>query len=454
MDSGSFRFASFVACGALHSIVICEQESVYSFGYNGNYRLGNNSEGNCSKPLRICWKEQIKKACCGNAHSLFLSSSGTVLGCGSSNICQLGRNLRSNHLLSAITLPPAVQGRVVDVFAHPHLDVSVLMNEQGALYICGAAGSLFGHSNNIEDFFPLKERLVVLGLRVVCAQPEVQGHQARFNDPSCCDIQVCAADEPEPIHFGWDTIRARSPYLTNMIHSKMKEVSKPEDGKRKVTLQNYSRKTRYAYGKFIHENVLDAESQTLLELLQLADEYNDETELPSLCASTLLRSITSDNLCDCLEHCLDKNFHVLASDLVKQGLAQATAMGYSIKLDSIDLGGVCFNIDSMILIKCCLQPSKESADLLSLFLQRSRVGLVLSNVCDVLNVVARAHERAAASVKDEMADEIVAYIKEIVMAFAAQHATAVIEDAKFATVIPWIAKEVLVKLGELKLLRT
>lgn len=322
MDSGSFRFASFVACGAAHSIVICEQESVYAFGCNSNYRLGYTGDGNYSSPVRVGCKEQIKKACCGYAHSLFLSSSGTLLGSGSGDSCQLGRNLRSNHSLSAIALPPAVQGRVVDMFAHPQLSISVLMNEQGALYICGQAGSLFGHSNNIEDFFPLKERSVVLCSRVVCTQPEVQGYQARFNDPSCCDIQVCAADEPEPIHFGWDTIRARSPYLTKMIDSKMKEVSKPEDGNRKVTLQNYSRKTHYAYGKYIHENVLDAEPQTLLELLQLADEYDDETGLPSLCASALLRSITSDNLCGCLEQCFHIHFHALASDLVKQGLAQ------------------------------------------------------------------------------------------------------------------------------------
>eukprot|EP00435_Cladocopium_sp_Y103_P040604 s1185_g11.t1 len=411
MDSGSFRFASFVACGALHSMVICEQESVYSFGYNGSYRLGNTSEGNSTKPVRIGCREQVKKACCGANHSLFLGASGTVFGSGSGGSGQLGRSLRSNHAVAAITLPPAVQGRVVDIFAHPQLNVSVLMNEKGALYICGEAGPLFGHSNYIEDFFPLKERSVVLGSRLVCAQPEVQGYQARFNDPSCCDIQVCTADEPEPIHFGWDTIRARSPYLTNLIDSKMKEVSKPEDGKRKVTLQNYSRKTHYAYGKYIHENVLDAEPQTLLELLQLADEYDDATGLPSLCASTLLRSITSDNLCGCLERCFHINFHVLASDLVKQGLAQ-------------------------------------------LRLRVTSLRLVLSNVCDVLNVVARARERAETSVKDEMADEIVAYIKEIVMAFAAQHATAVIEDAKFAALTPWIAKDVLVKLGELKLLKT
>ena len=77
----------------------------------------------------------------------------------------------------------------------------------------------------------------------------------------------------------------------------------------------------------------------------------------------------------------------------------------------------------------------------------------MSNVCDVLNVVARATETPG-SVKDEMADEIVAYIKEIVMAFAAQHATAVIEDTKFATLTPWSAKDVLVKLGQLKLLKT
>ena len=310
-----------MACGFAHSVVISEQELAHGFGCNASYRFGyGGSDGGQSQPVRVNCDQQIRKVCCGHRHSLFLSSSGTVFGCGSGQKCQLGRNLRGTHALTAITLPPAVKGRVVDMFAHPCLDVSILMDEQGTLFIAGEAGQMFGHSNYIEDFFPLKESSVVLASRVVCMQPEIQGYQARFNDPSCCDVQVFTAEKSEPIYFGWDTIRARSPYLTKMIESQMAGVSKSEDGKWKVKLQNYQWKTLHAYGTYLHENALDAEPDVLLELLQLADEYDDDTGLPSLCASMLLRRVTSDSLCKCLEHCIEIQLHGFGPDLVKRGV--------------------------------------------------------------------------------------------------------------------------------------
>ena len=323
-DSGSLRFATFVACGHSHSVVICQQESVYAFGWNGNSNCGiSSANGNLMEPHQIYLEQQIKKAACGYDHSLYLSSSGEVFGCGDGASFQLGSSWADNcqNVPAALTLPPAFEGCVVDIFAHPLLCVSVLMDEEGTLFIAGEAGQLFGHSQDIEDFFPLKERSVVLE-QVVCMQPEVQGYQAHFNDPSCCDVQVFTAEKPEPVHFGWDTIRARSPYLTKMIESQMAGVSKSEDGKWKLKLQNYQWSTLHAYGMYLHGHELDAEPEVLVELLQLADEYGDDTGLQSLCASMLLRSVTSDSLCKGLERCLEMKFHQMASDLVKQGVTK------------------------------------------------------------------------------------------------------------------------------------
>ena len=322
METGSARFATFVACGSHHSIVICEQESVHAFGQNQCLQLGC-SDGNIrSRPLLISCPEQIKKVCCGLNHTLLLDSSGKVFGCGSGQNCQLGRNLRSNHTVTAITLPPAVKARVVDIISNPHLDVSVLLDEEGILYICGAAGELFGHSNPIEDFFPLKQSFVVVNSQIVCMQPDTTSYKACFNESTCCDIEVRTRDVSEPIYFGWDTIRARSPYLTKLVDSELRDVQKLQDGKRKVTIEKYAWKTQFAYGKYLHENVLDAEPQTLLELLQLADEYQDETGLASLCASMLIRKVTAANLADCLEHCINIKFPALAPGLVKQGMVK------------------------------------------------------------------------------------------------------------------------------------
>lgn len=313
------RFATFVACGAYHSIFICEQESAHGFGRNDNLQLGLNNTNSQVLPVKIDLKEQIKKACCGSLHSLFLSSSGAVFGCGYGGSGQLGRKMTgSRHCVQAITLPQRVQAPVVDIFAHPQLDVSVLMDKEGALHVSGNTGQLVGHGASVVDFFPLQS--VVLDSRIVCLQPQGQEYQARFNDESCCDIQVCTADKAEPIYFGWDTIRARSAYLHRMIVSNMSEVTNLQDGKKKVTLKEYHWDTCLAYGKYLHENVLDdAKPEILLQLLELADASGDESGLAHKCASALLRTVDSDNLCFCLEQCIQLKFHALASHLVKQG---------------------------------------------------------------------------------------------------------------------------------------
>lgn len=75
----------------------------------------------------------------------------------------------------------------------------------------------------------------------------------------------------------------------------------------------------------------------------------------------------------------------------------------------------------------------------------------MSNVVDVLNAIARAQNAGA---KDDMDGLWVAYIKDIAMAFAGQHATEVAKDAKFDEVIPWIAKDWVKMLAMQNLLKT
>eukprot|EP00438_Fugacium_kawagutii_P008294 Skav206317 [mRNA] locus=scaffold1420:5707:7572:+ [translate_table: standard] len=416
-------FATFVACGARHSIVICEQETVYAFGDNSEGQLGcapgctvmpvpsfgapagTTKPSYVAIPKLIGLHQPIKKACCGASHTLLLSSSDIVFGCGSGKKGQLGSNLTDIHRVTEITLPETVRGRILDIFAHAELDVSVLMDERGTLHISGAAGQLFGHSNFIPDFFPLKEPSVVLESRIVCVQPDMQryAYPSRFNDASCCDVEVCTADKSEPIWFGWDTIRARSPYLTRMIENNMSEVYKMDDGKKRLTLRDYHWDTWFAYGKYLHENVLDAEPETLLELLDLAVLSDDDTGLSSLCANMLLRNINSENLCATLERCIEIRFHMLAVDLVKRAIT-------------------------------------------------------VSNVCDILNIMARVEEATKKrpkennNAKDEVDDLLIRYINDIGMAFAAQNAVAVVEGPKFAELNPIVAKDLLKWLSTRKLL--
>lgn len=325
-------FATFVACGQAHSVVICQNESVLCFGMNNTHQCGMNSNGqSLVTPTPLNAQKQIIKACCGSAHSLFLSSDGTLLGAGNGAKGQLGPNYRSSHLLSTIQLPDTFTGKIIDIFAHSQLNVSVLMNDHGRYYVSGEAGELIGSKQVIDDFFLLvlvKQHAVTVGSRLICMQPETQRYQARYNVPACCDVQVVGGavvgeEQPKILHFGWDTIRARAPFLTNSIKSKGGSAARADH---QVRIENYSWNAVDAYGKYLHQDNLDAEPEVLLELLQLASEYKDETGLQSLCASVLRRKVTNDNLCTCFKKCMKFKFFGLAADVLKQGLLRRLAV--------------------------------------------------------------------------------------------------------------------------------
>ncbi|CAJ1423081.1 unnamed protein product [Effrenium voratum] len=403
------RFATYVACGSNHSLVVCEQEVAFAFGRNDTAQCGAGGHP-LLKPALVRLPQnqnsahdtQVLKVACGNFHSLFLTPAG-LFGCGNGQKGQLGKNLRSNHHVAKLTLPNQV-GKLTDVFSHAELCVSVVLDEHGEFFAAGDAGELVGSTQVIEDFIPIKKHGIAVASRFICMQPETHRYVSTFNNPSCCDVEImgAAADgqqQSEPLHFSWDTIRSRSPYLTKMIknsESMGSGVQKKDSGWR-VHIHNYSWKALQAYGKYLHHDVVEAEPGSIVELLQLADEYGDETGLQSLCAATLRRQVSDKNLRICLTQCMQIKFLSLAADLVKRGLC-------------------------------------------------------LKNACDILNAVemvpemVRGEEGAEASLRR--------YIQDLVMSFAAQHATALVEDQHFAEVRPEIAKQLLVKLGKVGMLKT
>eukprot|EP00438_Fugacium_kawagutii_P008295 Skav206318 [mRNA] locus=scaffold1420:11614:13371:+ [translate_table: standard] len=133
------------------------------------------------------------------------------------------------------------------------------------------------------------------------------------------------------------------------------------------------------------------------------DNSEEQLGLATLCASILLRHVTSENLCATLERCIEVRFHMLAVDLVQRGIS-------------------------------------------------------VSNVCDILNMMSRVEEankgrpKENNNAKDEVDDLLIRYINDIGMAFAAQNAVAVVEGPKFAELNPIVAKDLLKVLGMRKLL--
>lgn len=69
-----------IATGKLHTLVLCENNELYSWGVNDDCALGR--EGDESVPELVDFKYNIVDICCGASYSAILTDKGNVFGCG------------------------------------------------------------------------------------------------------------------------------------------------------------------------------------------------------------------------------------------------------------------------------------------------------------------------------------------------------------------------------------
>ena len=87
-----------IASGGMHSLALCADETLVSWGYNSSGQLGNGGIGNSnSSPVRvkldgILAGKRVVAMACGYAHSLALCSDGTLAAWGGNTLGQLGNN--------------------------------------------------------------------------------------------------------------------------------------------------------------------------------------------------------------------------------------------------------------------------------------------------------------------------------------------------------------------------
>ncbi|QDZ25602.1 RCC1-like regulator of chromosome condensation protein [Chloropicon primus] len=107
-----------VDCGTNHS-VICTEGGVFSFGYNRMGQLGLNCRENVHLPRMIEGLEgkQIVKVSCGTSHTIFLSKTGAVYGCGTADEGQLGQSIQGTAIVPEKLDFKYDEGSVADIIA-------------------------------------------------------------------------------------------------------------------------------------------------------------------------------------------------------------------------------------------------------------------------------------------------------------------------------------------------
>jgi len=144
-------------CGQWHTIVITEDGSAYSWGYNNHGQCGLNSSslGDVASPSLVTGippHEKLVDARCGSCFTVFRTESNTFYGCGSNDHGALG--LPTVYQQSVVAHIPLSIGTVLDYSCGTNF--TVFTTKEGGAYTCGYRNSGLG------DIFQLRDRQVCL----------------------------------------------------------------------------------------------------------------------------------------------------------------------------------------------------------------------------------------------------------------------------------------------------
>lgn len=179
-----------VACGGDHSIALTADGKAWAFGHNAEGQLGTGNIGDdASGPVPVCLPDtELVQAACGTGHSLFLSSSGVVWGCGRGAEGQLGLRSLANEKPENVSIPlprkvEDIEGSGVCLLVCGS-DSSLAINHWGQLLVFGANSSgQLGIGNREVQWRPVPVRLpgATLAIQASCGGSHtlVVGHDGR-----------------------------------------------------------------------------------------------------------------------------------------------------------------------------------------------------------------------------------------------------------------------------------
>ena len=144
--------AQVIATGGRHSIVLCSDSTIRSWGYNGYGQLGNGNIMEQHSGVPVVNLSQVKQVAGGLFHSIFVKSDGTVWTSGRNNNGPLGdgTNIDKSFAVQVIGLNEVIQ-------AAGGGEHSLFLKNDGTVWACGLNGSgQLGDGTNVSKNVPVQ----------------------------------------------------------------------------------------------------------------------------------------------------------------------------------------------------------------------------------------------------------------------------------------------------------
>lgn len=127
-----------VTGGLFHSLFLMADSTVRACGRNTQGQLGDGTITNATTPVTVAGLSGIVAISGGGEHSLFVRSDGTVWACGSNTSGQLGDGTRTSRREA----PVQVRGLTNIVQAAAGAEFSLFLGADGRVWSCGHNGSM------------------------------------------------------------------------------------------------------------------------------------------------------------------------------------------------------------------------------------------------------------------------------------------------------------------------
>ncbi|XP_020298933.1 RCC1 and BTB domain-containing protein 2-like [Pseudomyrmex gracilis] len=129
----------YICCGNEFTIAVTE-EGVYGVGKNSEYQLGVNGASflvDTSLRFKLIFpNDKIIKVACGSSHVMALDDEGHLYVWGSNEYGQLGKDKSTAKSLRKMLNEPEM-GKIINIAALSHKNISVALNDKGRVYVWG-----------------------------------------------------------------------------------------------------------------------------------------------------------------------------------------------------------------------------------------------------------------------------------------------------------------------------
>lgn len=141
-----------IAGGYAHSLAVASDGTLWGWGLNGNYQVGDGTNTNRNAPVQIGSSTDWIAVAAGDYHSIAINSSGDAYGWGKNNSGQCGTG-GGNTVLSPtiITMPETVAINKIEAYGDHSLFGDTLTLAK--VYGCGAndQGQITGNASDVAQ---------------------------------------------------------------------------------------------------------------------------------------------------------------------------------------------------------------------------------------------------------------------------------------------------------------